>query len=56
MKILKKSKSKNTKMDNKWLDSAGIKHFWMKWRYKFLLKQLKKNNISINKKLKIDYQ
>ena len=53
MKILKKSKSKNTKMDNMWLDSAGIKHFWMKWRYKFLLKQLKKNNISINKKLKI---
>ena len=40
-------------MDNMWLDSAGIKHFWMKWRYKFLLKQLKKNNISINKKLKI---
>jgi len=53
MKILKKSKSKNTKMDNMWLDSAGIKHFWMKWRYKFLLKQLKKNNISINNKLKI---
>ena len=53
MKILKKSKSKNTKMDDMWLDSAGIKHFWMKWRYKFLLKQLKKNNISINNKLKI---
>ena len=53
MKILKKSKSKNTKMDNMWLDSAGIKHFWIKWRFEFLLKQLKKNNISINKKLKI---
>ena len=53
MKILKKSKSKNTKMDNMWLDSAGINHFWIKWRFEFLLKQLKKNNISINKKLKI---
>ena len=53
MKILKKSKSKNTKMDNMWLESAGNNHFWMQWRFKFLLKQLKINNISINKKLKI---
>lgn len=53
MKILKKSKSKNTKMDDMWLESAGNKHFWMQWRFKFLLKQLKINNIYINKKFKI---
>ena len=53
MKILKKSKSLNTKMDQRWLDSAGINHFWMNWRFKFLITQLKENKIQIKKSLKI---
>ena len=52
MKILKKSKSLNTKMDQRWLDSAGIKHFWMNWRFKFLITQLTENKIQIKKKVK----
>ena len=52
MKILKKSKSKNTKMDNMWLDSAGIKIFgWVGFSFGKTIK--KKIFISINKKLKI---
>ena len=53
MKILKKSKSLNTKMEQRWLDSAGINHFWMIWRFKFLLSELKNNKININKNLKV---
>jgi 2-polyprenyl-3-methyl-5-hydroxy-6-metoxy-1,4-benzoquinol methylase len=53
MLILKKSKSLNTKMEQKWLDSAGINHFWMIWRFEFLISQLKKNKINITKNLKI---
>ena len=50
MKILKNSKSLNTKMDKQWLESAGINHFWMIWRFKFLIFQLKKEKINIKKK------
>ena len=53
MKILKNSKSLNTKMEQRWLDSAGINHFWMIWRFKFLIFQLKKEKINIKKKMKI---
>ena len=53
MKIIKKSKSLNTKMNQKWLDSAGVKHFWMIWRFKFLLNLLKSQKIFCNKKMKI---
>ena len=53
MLILKKSKSLNTKMEQRWLDSAGINHFWMIWRFEFLISQLKENKINITKKLKI---
>jgi len=53
MKILKKSKSLNTKMNQKWLDNAGANHFWMIWRFKFLLHLLKLNKIKIKKKNKI---
>ena len=40
-------------MNQKWLDSAGVKHFWMIWRFKFLLKLLKSQKIFCNKKMKI---
>ena len=53
MKILKKSKSLNTKMNQKWLDNAGANHFWMIWRFKFLLHLLKLNKIKIKKKIKL---
>ena len=53
MKIIKNSKSLNTKMDKQWLESAGINHFWMIWRFKFLIFQLKKEKINIKKKMKI---
>jgi len=53
MKILKNSKSLNTKMEQRWLDSAGINHFWMIWRFKFLIFQLKKGGINLNSKMKI---
>jgi 2-polyprenyl-3-methyl-5-hydroxy-6-metoxy-1,4-benzoquinol methylase len=53
MKIIKKSKSLPTKMEQRWLDSAGINHFWMIWRFKFLIKELKNNNINFKKKIRI---
>ncbi len=53
MKIIKESKSKNTKMNKYWLKSAGLNHFWMVWRIKFLLKLLDYYKITLNKKLKI---
>ena len=53
MKILKNSKSLNTKMEQRWLDSAGINHFWMIWRFKFIIFKLKRERISIKKKWKI---
>ena len=53
IKITKSSNSKNTKMNSLWTASAEKKHFWMQWRFYFLLKSLKKNKIKINKKLKI---
>ena len=40
-------------MDKRWLDSAGISHFWMIWRFKFLACKLKEKNIVIKKNLKI---
>ena len=40
-------------MNKNWLDSAGLNHFWMIWRYRFLLNELKRNNIKINRKIKI---
>ena len=52
MKILKKSKSLNTKMEQRWLDSAGVNHFWMIWRFKFLIFQLKKGVINLHSKMK----
>jgi len=53
MKIIKKSKSLNTKMNQRWLDSAGVKHFWMIWRFKFLLNLLKSQKILCKKNMKI---
>ena len=40
-------------MNQRWLDSAGVKHFWMIWRFKFLLNLLKSQKIFFNKKMKI---
>lgn len=40
-------------MNKNWLDSAGLNHFWMIWRYRFLLNELKRTNIKINRKIKI---
>jgi 2-polyprenyl-3-methyl-5-hydroxy-6-metoxy-1,4-benzoquinol methylase len=53
MKIIKKSNSKNTKMNSEWTESAEKNHFWMQWRFYFLVKILQKIKININKKLKI---
>ena len=53
MKIIKESKSRNTKMNKYWLKSAGLNHFWMIWRIKFLLQLLVYNKIKLNEKLKI---
>ena len=53
IKIVKESKSKNTEMNKYWLKSAGLDHFWMIWRIKFLIKLLIYNKINLNKKLKI---
>ncbi len=40
-------------MNENWLNSAGLNHFWMIWRFKFLLNQMKKAKIKINRKIKI---
>ena len=40
-------------MNENWLKSAGLNHFWMIWRFKFLLKQLSKIKIKFKKKYKI---
>ena len=53
MKILKKSKSLNTRMHNKWLEFADSNHFWMIWRFKVLMKNLNDNKIDLNKGLKV---
>lgn len=53
MKILKKSKSLKTKMNQKWLDNAGINHFWMAWRFNFLMNLIKSKKIKLNKKSKV---
>jgi len=53
MKIVIKSKSLNTKMHQKWLDYAGLDHFWMIWRFKFLKLQLLLNKISLKKQMRI---
>ena len=47
MKILKKSKSLKTKMNQKWLDNAGINHFWMSWRFYFLMNLIKLKKIKL---------
>ncbi len=53
MKILKKSKSLRTKMNQNWLNNAETNHFWILWRFKILLRLIKTNNIILNKKNKI---
>ena len=45
MKILKKSKSLRTKMNQNWLNNAEANHFWILWRFKILLRLIKTNNI-----------
>lgn len=53
MKILKKSKSLRTKMNQNWLDNAEESHFWILWRFKILLKLMSLNKVILNKKKKI---
>ena len=53
MQILKKTHSSDTLMNENWLKSAGLNHFWMIWRFKFLLKQLSKIKIKFKKQYKI---
>ena len=53
MKILKKSKSLRTKMNQNWLNNAEANHFWILWRFKILLVLIEANNIILNKKKKI---
>ncbi len=53
MQILKKTYSSDTLMNENWLKSAGLDHFWMMWRFKFLLKQLSKIKIKLKKNYKI---
>lgn len=53
MKILRKSKSLRTKMNQNWLNNAEANHFWILWRFKILLRLIKTNNIILNKKNKI---
>lgn len=40
-------------MHQKWLDYAGLDHFWMIWRFKFLKLQLLLNKISLKKQMRI---
>ena len=53
MKILKKSKSLRTKMNQNWLDNAEESHFWILWRFKILLKLMNLNKVILDKKKKI---
>lgn len=53
MKILKKSKSLRTKMNQNWLDNAEESHFWILWRFKILLKLMNLNRVILDKKKKI---
>ena len=54
MKILKKSKSLRTKMNQNWLNNAEESHFWILWRFKILLRLMNLNKIILDKKKK-DY-
>lgn len=47
IKIL--SKSQKTIMNDQWLIPASKDHFWMDWRFNFLVKKLKKLKIKIKK-------
>ena len=53
MKILKKSKSLRTKMNQNWLNNAEESHFWILWRFKILLRLMNLNKIILDKKKKI---
>lgn len=53
MKILKISNQKNTQMNKFWSESAKKKHFWIVWRFKFLIKELIEQKIRLSKNLKI---
>ena len=53
MKIYNQSKSLKTKMNKNWLNSAAENHFWMLWRYNFLISKIFGNEIKLQKKMKI---
>ena len=53
MKIFKMSNYKNTEMNKIWTESAEKNHFWILWRFKFLIKELREKKIYLSKKLKI---
>ena len=53
MKIFEMSNYKNTEMNKFWTESAEKNHFWIIWRFKFLIKELIEKKIYLSKKLKI---
>ena len=40
-------------MNKNWLNSAAENHFWMLWRYNFLISKIFGNEIKLQKKMKI---
>ena len=43
----------NVNMEDQWFEIENEKHFWFEWRFKFLLKLLKKNNINLDEHLHV---